>query len=446
MNEKTVKNLSIATGVAILGAILFNSLRDGSTAARATDEPLVPALQERINDVRSIVIEGQEGPITLTGGAGGWSLEEKSGYPANDASARELLLALRDARRLEQKTSDPERLGRLGLDAPGAEESQSKRITLKDESGATIASVLVGKRRFGKGGGAALPGGDRPDEQYYVLPEADGPSFLAAGSLRVDGRPIGWLEQQFLDVAMDRVQAVRIAHADGVVLEAFRPDMDANDMTVLDVPEGKIQKASSTASFPGALARLRFDDVRKEGEIEWAANPLTTTEYFTENGLVVVCESIELPKEGAPDQKVTWARFRFEVDPDRAPALPADEGAMGPEPPEDGSAEDGSAEEGSADDGAPEEPQGPTAEELQAEADEFTAATAGWAYALPSWKTRAFRPTAEDLLEDAPEPEPAPEEVPAEVPEEDAGAGTDPPADAGDGGDDTGPPKEDGGE
>ena len=169
MNPKTIKTLGIATIVTAVGAVAFNALRARGTAASATDARLIPSLEDRVNDVRTIVIDGQDGTLTLNGSAAGWTLAERGGYAANADKARDFLLALRAARRLEEKTSDPEKLGRLGLESPDAEGSQSKRVTLKDEGGATIATLLVGNHRIGKGGATQLPGGARPDEQYYVL-------------------------------------------------------------------------------------------------------------------------------------------------------------------------------------------------------------------------------------------------------------------------------------
>jgi len=400
MNPKTIKTLGVATIVTAVGAVAFNALRDRGTAASATDARLIPSLEERVNDVRTIVIDGQDGTLTLNGSAAGWTLAERGGYAANADKARDFLLALRAARRIEEKTSDPEKLGRLGLEAPDAEGSQSKRVTLKDEGGATIATLLVGNHRIGKGGAAQLPGGARPDEQYYVLPESGGPSYLAAGDLNVDARSIGWLDQQFLDVERERIKAIRIIHPDDEVVAAVRPDMDAAEMEVIDVPEGKVAKTpSGTATFLSALARLRFDDVKPADELEWDTNPITTTEFYTEHGLTILMESIELPKEGDPDQKVVWARIRCAVAPEQAPTLPQmDTEEMGPEPAPEDAAEDvaDAAEEDSA----------PTAAELATEAAEISAATAGWAYALPSWKTTAFRARLDRLVEDAPAPEP----------------------------------------
>ena len=43
------------------------------------------------------------------------------------------------------KTKDPARHGVLGFNDPGTEEGASTRLVLADDSGATLASLLVGK-------------------------------------------------------------------------------------------------------------------------------------------------------------------------------------------------------------------------------------------------------------------------------------------------------------
>ena len=138
---------------------------------------------------------------------------------------------------------------------------------------------------------------------------------------------------------------------------------------------------------------------------------MATAEYFTEDGLRVIAETVELPKDGdeAPEggepTMVTWARLSADVvDTTEIPAAPGED-AMGPEPPADEGEETTLA--AGADRGA-----------LESEAASLNEGLAGWAFALPGWKSGPFRMRMDGLVQPIEEPEPAP--APETAPEVEA--------------------------
>lgn len=409
MKQSTIKFLAGATVVVAIGAIAASKLRDSETAATLADEPVLPVLQERVNDVASVVIESKDESITLARGSDGWTLAEKDDYEANATKVRELILAMREARIVEEKTANKERFDKLGLEAPDAEDSTSKRVTLKDEKGETIAALLIGNQRFAKGGAAPTPNPNvKPGELYYLHPAGDGPALLGTGELRVDARAVGWIEQQFLDISRDRIQAARVTHPDGTKVEAARADMEAAQLEPLNVPDGQQAKEpSGTRPFLDALARLRFDDVKKADQLDWDSADITVAEFFTEHGLMAKVETLEIPNEDAkldeegkplPGQSKVWARFDFAMaTEDQKPSLPEEPEAE-PEP------EAQNAPEEETDATTPEE-ESPTEAEQAKELAELKSKTSGWAYAIPSWKTSAFRLKPDAVFEEIPKPE-----------------------------------------
>ncbi|QDV07600.1 hypothetical protein Poly30_31270 [Planctomycetes bacterium Poly30] len=410
MKQSTIKFLAGATVVVAVGAFAASKLRSRETAATMADEPVLPVLQDRVNDVTSVLIESKDGSLTLERGSEGWMLAEKNGYEANATKVRELILALREARVVEEKTANKERFDRLGLDDITVADSTSKRVTLKDDKGETIAALLIGDQRFAKGGAAPAANPNvQPGQQYYLHPAGDGPALLATGELRIDARPVGWIEQQFLDIGRDRIQAARVIHPDGTTVEAARAEMSDAEMQPLGVPEGmQAKKLNGTRPFLDALARLRFDDVKKEDQVDWEASEITTAEFFTEHGLMAKVETVEIPNEDAkldeegnplPGQSKVWARFEFQMaDEASKPSMPEQEADPNPEEPE--------GDATSTEEDAPEpEKEGPTAAEQAKELAKLQAKTKGWAYALPSWKSSAFRLKPDALFEEIPVPE-----------------------------------------
>ena len=399
MNQKTILILGAATVGAVALTASLQSGRADDTRPASTAAPLLPALKERVNDVRELRIESPAGPATLRAEGDGWVLAEASGYPADGSKVRTLLLDLRDARRLEAKTANPERHGRLGLTAPTDEGAVSTRVTLVDGDGGVIETVLIGKQRTSKADPGAAQLGVRPDAQYYALPGEVRLVPLAAGNLRVDGRTLGWVNQEFLNVDRARIRSATISHPDGDEVVAVREDMGQNEMVVRDLPEGMQPKTpSGTAPLIGALQRVRFDDVRREDSLQWPEEIVTTATFTTDDGLRVEVDTMKVADEEDAERMVTWARVRAELLPEEAPA---------------------DASSGDTADAEPAADEGPSRAELEAERDGIRAALGGWAFAVPTWKETSFRLRTDGVAE------PIPEEDAGEETAEEAGPAED---------------------
>lgn len=398
----SARNMQVAgvVAVAALGLGVFLSSRDKGSEGGGTKE-LVPVLEKRLNDVAAVRIEGGDAPFTLKKSGDRWAIEEKAGYPADDTKLRQLLIELRRARKLEQKTASPAGFAQLGVDEPDAEGSDSRAVVLLDAKGEEITRVIVGKRRFGKG---MASGPVRADEESYVRVAGDASAWLAAGKLTFETAPLRWLDQAILDVSRDRLAAAEVARGAGDTLTLARATKDEFEMkSVTAAPEGREFKSPlGTSQVVNALAGLRFDDVAKAEGFEWPADGAVTTTFWTFDGLKVTAESVE--KDGK-----TWARFRAEVvDKASRPGVPAESETVGPPPllaAEDPLAAD-TAEGDPAGDAAqePAVPAGPTPEELAAEAKKINDKVGGWVFVLPSWKTTAIKPKLDDLLAPLPAP------------------------------------------
>lgn len=402
MNPRTLVGLGAVAATALVLAVVAQR-RSGETAA-SDGRLLLPVLSERINDVRSVSVRSADGEFTLRRGEDGWSLDSKGGYAADPAKPRELLLALRGAEIVEEKTSRPELYAELGVEDVDAPDATSALVTAEDEGGGAIASVIVGDRREVRGGSRR--------QEYYVRRAGEPASWLVEADLALDHRATDWLDKDLLDVARDRVRAVRIEHADGEVLYVRRPDATATDFTIFDLPEGKEPThASAPSAVAAGLQRLTLEDVSPEDELALADPPDAVATFWTFDGLKVTVTTDE------SDGKLL-ARLRAEYTEEGPPgtgsaSTEAAEPEAGAEAPEEGS-----ADETAADDAAPAEPAGPTPEEVRAEAERLDARFTGWTYVLPTWKKSAFQKRLAELTRDvAPPPEEVPENF-VELPEE----------------------------
>ncbi|MEZ6013895.1 MAG: DUF4340 domain-containing protein [Planctomycetota bacterium] len=395
MSARTLQVVGLIA-VASLGLGVFLSNQDkGSDAAGSTE--LVPVLEKRLNDVAAVRIEGGDAPFTLEKSGDDWLVKEKAGYPADGAKLRQLLIELRRARRIEQKTASPSGFEQLGVQEPDAEGSESRAVVLLDAKGDEITRVIVGKRRFGKG---SATGPVRADEETYVRVSGDSSAWLAAGKLAFDTSPLRWLDQVIFDVPRDRVAAAEYARPEGDALTLSRATKDEFEMKPLTVPDGREAKTPlGTSQAVNALTGLRFDDVASAAGFEWPAAAEVTTSFWTFDGLKVTAESID--KEGK-----TWTRFRAEVvDAGTRPGAVSE--PAGPPTPAVDVSDVANALTGEGDPAAeaPPKPAGPTPEELASEAQKINAKVSGWVFNVPSWKANAFKMKLEDVL--APLPEPA---------------------------------------
>ena len=77
-----ITTLGVATVLVAAGAWYASSSRAADNTAIPRDTPLLPGLQEAINDVASLAVTTADGTVTLERGEAGWTLAEKAGYPA----------------------------------------------------------------------------------------------------------------------------------------------------------------------------------------------------------------------------------------------------------------------------------------------------------------------------------------------------------------------------
>lgn len=262
--------LALVGGLALLSVLL--SLGDRAGPARS--DSLVPGLRARLNDVARIVVRsgGDNVIATLVRADEGWLVEERGGYPADVARIRKNLIALADAVILEEKTSNPELYGRLGV--ADLEDPSARGIGLRLKAGDEAMEIIVGDR-----------GPD--DESSYVRRAGERTSWLVSGRFDLGRETHEWLDRAVLDLPAERVTGVVIAHPDGERLRIGRA-ADGDGYAVADVPAGRELLGPWVAgNIAGALADLRLEDVHSRDALgEDPGKPVVAT-FSTDDGLRV---------------------------------------------------------------------------------------------------------------------------------------------------------------
>jgi hypothetical protein len=359
MRAKTLAVLAVAAVASVGGATYFAIVDRGLSAADPTaGQQLFPGLAARLNDTTAITLARKEGTLTFTRTNQGWRLAEKANYPVAFDRVRKLLVDMADVRTIEAKTSSPAVYASLEVEDLSAQDAKSVLVTAKDAGGSTLASLVVGKSRTGRGGPQS--------DGTYVRKSGEAQSWLVGGRLTVDREPERWLDRRVLDMGRDRVREATIVQADGAKLTVRRDKPADSDFNIVDTPPERTAKAAYERNSVGAAwEALDLDDVRAVADVKFESSPYAEMRTF--DGIVVRTDFAEL------DGK-TWVKMAARYE---APAeVPTGEAV-------------GTARLKSAEDAAK-------------EANEINARVSGWAYKLPDYKVEAMRRKLEDLLEPAP--------------------------------------------
>ncbi len=327
--------------------------RDLPITAMTVDEPLLPGLVDRLAEVARIEVVAEGRKATVRRGERGWVVEELDGYPADPAKVQALARGLVNARLLEPKTDRPERYARLELDFGQNEKSRARKVVLADAEGAEIASVVVGKTRYGAFG---------PGRGAVYVRRGDEPrAWLVDRRIEVPDEPLGWIDRQILDIPREAIASVTLRPATGEPVTASRTSREASELALDRVPDGRGVDKDKLERLQSALSSLTLQDVRAATEVRFAESA-PKARFVTVDGVVI--ETV-LHKEGEGDDATFWVRFAASTG-EPLPGQPA-EGAK------------------------------PAAEQVA----QLAARLDGWAFKLSRWSAERLGWGRDDLLQPA---------------------------------------------
>ncbi|MGH7054116.1 MAG: DUF4340 domain-containing protein [Stellaceae bacterium] len=280
--------------VALAGATLI--LAVGAAVSAATGEHAAthlppgtrafPALAARLGEVASVDLVRKGERLDFVRWGQRWLAAEKGNYPAAAPKIRRIALALADLTLVERKTREPRLYPRLEVEEPG--NGQSTLITLQDKSGATLAALIVGKRRYDRLGEGR--------DGVYVRQPGHRQSWLAAGSLSFSGDTADWLQRTILDIPEGRIAKVTLTQPDGKALTISRAK-PSDKFAVAGAPAGAKFKSNTVTSEPAiALASLDLDDVEPAAKDPIPEKGVVSARYQTFDGLVVDLRMVERGK------------------------------------------------------------------------------------------------------------------------------------------------------
>ncbi|HLJ20250.1 MAG TPA: DUF4340 domain-containing protein [Stellaceae bacterium] len=353
MHSKGVISLMAVAALSVVAAAAVSFTGRGAAVDPLVGKPVLPMVRDKFDSVGKVVVKRVSGAATFVRQGAGWTVLEKSGYPADTAKVNKLLQGLREITYVEPKTAEASLYKRLDVEDPSAEKSQSALVEVYDAQGGELGKVIAGRRRIDELGGGT-------DGVYVRLPDA-ARSWLAKGTLDLDSDIAQWLDRRIVDINEKRTKEAVLRQPDGTTLTITR-DKPEDKFTVKDLPAGRKLKSDTSAVEP-ATALQAFDliDVKAASDAAFPKDGLDTATYTTFDGLAV---KVEVAKVG----ETSWARFSATSTGD---------------------------------------------DKIKAEADTLNKRWSPWVYGIAPYKATAIGAKMEDLLEPPPAPPAGAQSTPA---------------------------------
>ena len=289
MNPKMVLVLGMLALMMLTVALMLGRNLAGPSVPDA--DPLISGLREKVNDIGAIDVVGSDGEliVSLWRDRERWRVREKSDFEADFRQVHDLLRALAEARRVDERTSNPEWYARLGVADPGVDGSKGMLIRFPDTD---FPEVIIG-----------VP--DSAGIGRFARVRDEQTTWLIDRSPDVSASAIDWLERSVMDIPASELEEIMIRHPDDDTVR-LRPTGDENGQWVLlDVPAGReAVPAWRIQPVAGALSGLRLSDVRPHLEMP---DDAVRSLFRTVDGLNFLASLSE-------DEKGYWVHFNVSAE------------------------------------------------------------------------------------------------------------------------------------
>jgi hypothetical protein len=314
MSRQRFIALVVAAALAISGALYLSSRRNLPRDTHGG--ALLPALAGELNTVTALSVRrGSAAPtVTVHEQGGRWTVAERGDYPADVSKLRKLLLALSDAKIVEEKTSNPANFAVIGVEDPSSPGATGAEIsvTARDGKHAVIIGKPVGAGNFARRGG-------------------ENPSYSVEPGISFEAEPRFWIDTRVLDVAAAGIQSIEVKPAAGSAYTVHRVaagpatggtasgaassagggapansgaagppapkdaenSKGAENFTLDGVPPGrKAADAASLAPSPTAFSGLTADDVTPVGDVDFSKATVATVTWSDGNVITMTGATI----------------------------------------------------------------------------------------------------------------------------------------------------------
>jgi hypothetical protein len=265
--------LVVAAVLAISGALYLSTQRNLPRDPQGT--ALLPSLANELNTVTALSVRrGRAIPtVTVHQQSGRWTIAELGDYPADVSKLRKLLLALSDAKIIEEKTSNPASFPIIGVEDPSSPGATGAEISITAQDGKH--AVIIGK-----------PTG----EGNFARRAGEKTSYIVEPGISFEAEPRYWIDSHLIDIAAGSIQSIEVKPAAGPAYTVHRANAAAGAGNfVLDgVPAGrKAADPAVLAPSPTTFGGLTADDVTTVGDIDFSKATVATV-TLSDGGVITV--------------------------------------------------------------------------------------------------------------------------------------------------------------
>jgi Domain of unknown function (DUF4340) len=264
--DRRRRNLAILAGFALVAIALaaFGVWHQASFGVRRQNPELFfPDLVSRVRQIAHIRIRSKTGTVDVVfKPEKTWVVASKDDYPASYDQVRATVIALATLEKLEPKTDRAEWLPYVGLVSPDRG-GNGKEITLLDDKGGVIASVITGKAEdIGDPEGAVGLFVRRPGETQ---------SWLARSVVDPKSDLGDWLEKQVMTIDRARIAEADVDPVSGPSYVVRRDKPSDADFRLADLPKGReLSYDAAPDGVAAAVVDFAFDDVKPAREFDFS--------------------------------------------------------------------------------------------------------------------------------------------------------------------------------
>ncbi|MGI3131496.1 DUF4340 domain-containing protein [Halopseudomonas pachastrellae] len=272
--------------VAVALVAVALQVRNSDRVADLESRPLLDqAQQAALADAQQLTLARGELQVVLQREGNDWTVANRDQYPLQRARLAALLLALREARVLEAKTSNPDYHARLGLATDAALQ----------------VSVGTGESTFG------VLFGNPVGSDQLVRMAGDDQVWLINRALNMSVNAQDWLDLQVSQIPLEQVSQARWQYADGETLQLDKASEGDYNFKLAEGDAGGHERELNSMVL--ALADLRAQNVALRSTLaleeptlqmqlaSWSGVELTASLYELEGAYWLTIDQLKQSEE-----------------------------------------------------------------------------------------------------------------------------------------------------
>lgn len=273
MNTKSLVVLLVLL-VAGAMAYFYSSVDHQINSADSIGSPVMPGLFDSLNEVSLVTVMGVGDKViaTMLLDQDQWVLLERSNYPADLSKIRSVVLALAEAKIIEEKTSSESLYSNLGVEEVSANDATGIKVSVHyaDQQ----QQLIVGKP------------GPQINKTRYVRRANEKTSWLVDRKIDLNYEAPYWLQKDILSVEPAEISTISLSLQDGATLEIFNHKHGEEDIFAvsnLSDPNAQVIEAE-IHQITNALSSFQLLDVKDRST--FSGGEPTYTIKFTLNSEV----------------------------------------------------------------------------------------------------------------------------------------------------------------